>query len=100
MKSSDIGKIGEELVCRYLIKRGYNIISRNYRIKGGEIDIIAENGDYLAFVEVKTRKPDGLTNGFDAVTKRKQRLITIYQCNIRLYRKTIYSPLHCQHRCL
>ena len=75
MKSSDIGKIGEELVCRYLIKRGYNIISRNYRIKGGEIDIIAENGDYLVFVEVKTRKPDGLTNGFDAVTKRKQRLI-------------------------
>ena len=75
MNSCDIGKIGEELVCRYLIKRGYNIISRNYRIKGGEIDIIAENGDYLAFVEVKTRKPDGLTNGFDAVTKRKQRLI-------------------------
>ena len=75
MKSSDIGKIGEELVCRYLIKRGYNIISRNYRIKGGEIDVIAENGDYLVFVEVKTRKPDGLTNGFDAVTKRKQRLI-------------------------
>lgn len=48
---------------------------RNYRIRGGEIDIIAENGEFLAFVEVKSRKPDSLVNGFEAVNKRKQGLI-------------------------
>ena len=75
MTKSEIGKLGEESVCAYLTERGYNLIARNYRIKGGEIDIIAENGDYIAFVEVKARKPDSLVTGFEAVNKRKQGLI-------------------------
>lgn len=75
MKKSEIGKIGEDFVCAYLEKSGYTIVSRNYRIKGGEIDIIAENGDYIAFVEVKTRKPDSLISGYEAVNQRKKGLI-------------------------
>ena len=75
MTKSEIGKLGEESVCNYLIERGYNIAARNYRIKGGEIDIIAENGDYIAFVEVKSRKPDSMVSGFEAVYKRKRGLI-------------------------
>lgn len=75
MKNSDKGKLGEESVCRYLTERGYKISARNYRIKGGEIDIIAENGDYIAFVEVKSRRPDSLVSGFEAVNKRKKGLI-------------------------
>ena len=75
MKSTEIGNIGEESVCRYLIGDGYKIIARNYRIKGGEIDIIAENEEYIAFVEVKSRKPDSMVSGFEAVNKRKQELI-------------------------
>lgn len=75
MKSSEKGKLGEESVCRYLTERGYTIAVRNYRIKGGEIDIIAENGDYIAFVEVKSRRPDSLVSGFEAVNKRKKGLI-------------------------
>ena len=75
MTKSEIGKLGEESVCTYLKERGYNIVARNYRIKGGEIDIIAENGDYIAFVEVKARKPDSMVNGFEAVNKRKRGLI-------------------------
>ena len=51
MTKSEIGKLGEESVCTYLTERGYNIAARNYRIKGGEIDIVAENGDYIAFVD-------------------------------------------------
>lgn len=62
-------------MCTYLIKNGYTITARNYRIKGGEIDIIAENADYIAFVEVKSRKPDSMVSGFEAVNKRKQGLI-------------------------
>ena len=67
MTKSEIGKLGEESVCAYLTERGYNIIARNYRIKGGEIDIIAENGDY--------RKPDSMVTGFEAVNTRKRGLI-------------------------
>lgn len=75
MNKTEIGRIGEEAVCHYLTDRGYSILVRNYRIKGGEIDIIAENGDYIAFVEVKSRKPDSLVSGFEAVNKRKRGLI-------------------------
>lgn len=75
MTKSEIGKLGEDYVCGYLVKQGYKIAARNYRIKGGEIDIIAVNGDYIAFVEVKARKPDSLVTGFEAVNKRKQGLI-------------------------
>lgn len=75
MKASETGKLGEESVCAYLTGHGYRIAARNFRIKGGEIDIVAENDFYIAFVEVKTRRPDSIVTGFDAVTKRKKGLI-------------------------
>jgi putative endonuclease len=49
------GNKGEDLACQYLKKQGYQILERNFRIRGGEIDIIAQDGEYLVFVEVKTR---------------------------------------------
>lgn len=49
------GGLGEELACQYLKKLGYKILERNFRIRGGEIDIVAKDKDYLVFVEVKTR---------------------------------------------
>lgn len=69
------GDYGEEAVCRYLLERGYAIISRNYRKRSGEIDIIAVFADVIAFIEVKTRKFGGLTDGIAAVTKDKRRRI-------------------------
>lgn len=75
MNSTEIGNIGEKSVCKYLVENGYTIIARNYRIRGGEIDIIATNEDYITFVEVKTRKPNSISGGFDSVNARKQRLI-------------------------
>ncbi|MDE5583526.1 MAG: YraN family protein [Ruminococcus sp.] len=75
MTASEIGKLGEEAVCEYLAENGYRIVKRNYRIRGGEIDIIAENDEYIAFVEVKSRKPDSMVSGFEAVNKRKKSLI-------------------------
>lgn len=55
MDKSIAGFTGEELACVYLRKFGYEILQRNYRIRGGEIDIIAKDGEYLVFVEVKAR---------------------------------------------
>ena len=75
MDKSEIGRLGEDFVCMHLASQGYTIAERNYRIRGGEIDIIAMNEEYLVFVEVKSRKPGSLVSGFDAVDKRKKGLI-------------------------
>ena len=75
MNSVEIGSIGEEFVCSYLVSQGYEIVKRNYRIRGGEIDIIAVNTEYIAFVEVKSRKPDSMVGGFESITHRKRELI-------------------------
>ena len=71
----DTGNLGEEAVCRYLTQRGYEILARNFRIPGAELDIVARKGESIAFVEVKTRMPGSLESGFDAVGKAKQRRI-------------------------
>ena len=72
------GKAGEDAVCGYLEEHGYKILARNYRKKGGEIDIIAQDGDIAVFVEVKTRKYGVMDTGTSAMTKAKmRRIITI-----------------------
>ena len=73
--SRNIGKYGERVAALYLEKKGYRILERNYCVKGGEIDIIAERDSFIAFIEVKTRTPDFLSDGFDAVNKTKQKNI-------------------------
>ncbi len=55
MTNQATGNYGEDLACKFLKENGYTIIERNYRIRGGEIDIVAKEGDSLVFVEVKTR---------------------------------------------
>lgn len=71
----DIGNAGETAVCKFLQKNGYEILKRNYTIRGGEIDIIAKKNDCIAFVEVKTRKFGALQTGEEAITKSKQKCI-------------------------
>lgn len=55
MDNIKTGNYGEDLACKFLQKHGYKVLERNYRIRGGEIDIVARDGEYLVFVEVKTR---------------------------------------------
>jgi putative endonuclease len=50
-----LGRAGESIACDFLVKNGFQILKRNYTVRGGEIDIIAENEKYIIFVEVKTR---------------------------------------------
>jgi putative endonuclease len=49
------GNKGEDIAAKYLRDHGFKILERNYRIRGGEVDIIAQDDDFLVFVEVKTR---------------------------------------------
>ena len=60
----DIGRACESAACDYLAKKGCKIIARNYTVKGGELDIIAENKDFIIFVEVKARKAYNDEYGF------------------------------------
>ena len=55
MSTVGIGNNGEDLACKFLKQQGYKILERNYRIRGGEIDIVARDNDFLVFIEVKTR---------------------------------------------
>jgi putative endonuclease len=69
------GEYGEKLARAFLIREGFRIIEMNYRFHHGEIDIIAEEGEVLAFCEVKTRTNDRYGAPELAVTALKQRQI-------------------------
>lgn len=70
---SRLGAIGENLACRELERLGYAVVARRYRRRGGEIDIIARDGETTVFVEVKTRGGSAYGSGADAVTTCKRR---------------------------
>lgn len=76
MNKRQVGKEKEELAALFLRKNGCQIYEKNYRCKIGEIDLIASDGEYLVFVEVKYRKDS--RNGYpqEAVTLKKQRTVT------------------------
>lgn len=69
---STLGAQGEEAACSYLERQGYQILERNFRTRRGELDIIAAQGEWLVFVEVKTRKSLRCGFGAEAVTWRKR----------------------------
>lgn len=70
-----LGNVGENLAAKYLENHGYKIISKNFRIRSAEIDIIAEKGGVVVFVEVKTRSNIRHGLAAEAVNFRKQKKI-------------------------
>lgn len=66
-----LGKWGEEVAEKYLKKRGYTILSKNFRCRMGEIDLIALDHDHLVFIEVKTRKNQNYGLPCEAVNHEK-----------------------------
>ncbi len=71
------GERGEDLACECLSAKGFDVIERNFRIRGAEIDIIAIRGDLLVFAEVKARDGDAFGTGREAVTPQKQEKIAL-----------------------
>lgn len=71
--SAPVGQAWEVWAERWLSQRGLHIIARNYRCRGGEIDLICTDGDELVFVEVKQRGHGAWAPGAEAVGHRKQR---------------------------
>lgn len=68
-----IGRWGEELAAEHYRKRGWNLIGMGYHCRYGEIDVIAEKGGLIAFIEVKLRKNDRFASAGEQVNAVKQR---------------------------
>ncbi len=75
--SHDLGRKGEDLAADHLVKSGYRILKRNWKSGRNEIDIIAENKDFIVFIEVKTRSENFQVDPRDAVNREKQRSIIL-----------------------
>ena len=77
MSTKSTGDRGEDIACRFLQAKGYGIIATNWHCRGGEIDVVARDGNTLVFAEVKTRR--GLLAGetLAAITPvKRRRMIT------------------------
>ena len=72
LRRQQLGLSGESLAVEELERRGYAILARRYRTAYGEIDIVAEDGQALVFVEVKARATAEFGTAAEAVTRRKQ----------------------------
>ncbi len=81
-----LGRRGEDLAARYLVARGYELVARNWRCEVGELDLVARDGDCLAFVEVRTRRGEMLGSPEESVTSAKQaRLIALAEAYVQAY---------------
>lgn len=70
--NKQLGAFGEDMACDYLTKQGYRVLERNFNCRAGELDIIALEGETLAFVEVKCRTGTEYGNPSEAVSRSKQ----------------------------
>ncbi len=84
-KKNITGELGEDIAVEYLVRHGHQVVERNYRQLRGEIDIITRHKQTVVFTEVKTRRSTSFGYPEEAVTKAKQKQISIvaqhYLCN-------------------
>ena len=71
----DLGRKGEEVALEYLLQRGMELLERNWRIGQKEIDLIMLDGDFIRFVEVRTREYPSLIDPFESIGPQKRRKI-------------------------
>ena len=89
---NETGAFGEEEAVAYLRKKNFKIRDTNWQFGKDEVDIVAEDGDWLVFVEVKTRKNNNYGEPQEFVTKKKQRHL-IRAANAYVERKDIYMEI-------
>jgi len=70
-----LGRVGERLAREHLERLGYRVVASNYRTRFGELDLIVCDEEWLAFVEVKTRRAGALESSLQAVHSTKQRRV-------------------------
>jgi putative endonuclease len=88
-RTTAIGRAFEDAACAYLAGQGYRLVTRNFRAPGGEIDVIAFEGEVLCFVEVRGRAEDVFGDPLETVTPVKMaRIIRA----ARAYIETLPKP--------
>ncbi|MBN2185911.1 MAG: YraN family protein [Dehalococcoidia bacterium] len=72
MNRQEVGKLGEQLARKFLKKRGYRVRETNFHCREGEVDIIAQQGDYLVFIEVRTKSSLDFGSPEESITRNKK----------------------------
>jgi putative endonuclease len=85
---TQLGNWGEELAGRFLEERGYCILDTNYRSRYGEVDIVAQDGEELVFVEVRTRHKGGFGAPEESLSPAKMRRL-VTTCEDYLQRRSV-----------
>ena len=93
MNHLEFGEQGEQLAADFLRKQGYQLLARRFRTKIGEIDIIAQKGGTIVFVEVKTRSSSFYGTPAQAVNRRKQTKIINVALNYLNYTNNYNAPI-------
>jgi putative endonuclease len=75
MNPQELARSGEDAAVALLVERGYEIVGRNIRMPGGEIDVVARDGATIVFVEVKARQSHRYGSAVGAVDARKRRTL-------------------------
>ncbi len=73
----ELGKLGEEKACEYLLSKGFRIIARNWRFRQKEVDVIAYDGNVLVVVEVRTRTSSKWEHPRESITPAKIRFLVL-----------------------
>lgn len=76
-EKSDKGKLGEQWAADYLVKKGLRVVERNFRVRGGEIDLICRDGAMTVFVEVRLRSRSDFGGAAASITAAKQRRLIV-----------------------
>lgn len=90
MQKDELGKEGEEVALQTLLKKGYQLVERNYRIDRGEIDLIFKDKNEIVFCEVKTRSNEYLGEPWRQVGFSKQRQL-IKTANAYIRKMDVYD---------
>ena len=90
MSTVDRGKRAEDRAAAFLEERGFRILRRNYRCRLGELDIVAEDGECLVFVEVRSRASDEFGDALFAVGHKKRRQVA----RVAQYFMDVERPRH------
>jgi len=75
--TKELGDAGEERAARHLVARGLQVLARNFRVKGGEIDIVCRDGDVTVFVEVRRRASADFGGAGASITATKQKRLIL-----------------------
>lgn len=90
-----LGSQKEELAAAFLLGQGAEVLDKNFYFHGGELDLVAKDGEYLCFIEVKYRKSDVYGYPEEAVTPAKQRKI-LQGARVYMYQKKYPADTPCR----